>query len=199
MKAIILDGSRNGDEGLAAARQSLVAELQGLGWQVQTFLLRELEIHHCLGCFGCWVRTPGQCVIDDAAREIARGAIASQMLVYLTPVTFGGYSSELKKAVDRIICLISPFFTFVNGEIHHRKRYERYPRLVGLGLVEDGDEEGGQIFCRLVGRNAINFHSPAHAAAVMRRGQGEAEVRAVVRDLLQKVVPVPERVEGVRR
>jgi multimeric flavodoxin WrbA len=198
MKATILDGSRAGDDGLAGAKQALTAELQGLGWQVRTFPLRQLEIHHCLGCFGCWVRTPGQCVIDDAAREIAREAIAGQMLIYLTPVTFGGYSSELKKAVDRMICLISPFFTFVDGEIHHRKRYERYPRLVGMGLVEDGDEEGGQIFQRLVDRNAINFHAPAHAAAVVRRGQGEADVQAVVRDLLHKVVPVPERLEGGR-
>jgi len=198
MKAVLLDGSRSGDDGLDGARRALTAELQGLGWQVRSFPLREFEIHHCLGCFGCWVRTPGECLIDDAAREIAREAISSQMLIYLTPVTFGGYSSELKKAVDRIICLILPFFTFVDGEIHHKKRYERYPRLVGLGLVEDGDEEGAQIFQRLVGRNAINFHSPAHAAAVVRRGQGEADVQAAVRDLLQKVVPVPERAEEVR-
>ena len=192
MKAVILDGSRTGDEGLAGARRALTAELEGLGWQVRIFSLRELEIHHCLGCFGCWVRTPGECVVDDGAREIAREVIGGQMLVYLTPVTFGGYSSELKKAVDRIICLILPFFTSVEGEIHHKKRYARYPRLAGLGLVEDGDEEGGQIFQRLVGRNAINFHAPAHAAAVVRRGQEAAQVQAVVRDLLQKVVRIPE-------
>lgn len=187
MKAIILDGSRNGEEGLATARQALAAELEALGWQVRPFPLRGLEIHHCLGCFGCWVRTPGQCIIDDAAREIAREAIGAELLVYLTPVTFGGYSAELKKAVDRLICLVSPFFTTVEGEIHHQKRYERYPRMVGLGLVAEGDEESAEIFCRLVERNAINMHAPAHAAAVVRRGQGEEQVQATVQDLLQKV------------
>jgi len=193
MKAVILDGSRNGDDGLAEARQTLTAQLQALGWQVRPFALRELEIHHCLGCFGCWVKTPGECVIDDAAREIAREVIASQLLVYLTPVTFGGYSSELKKAVDRVICLISPFFTLIDSEVHHKKRYERYPVLVGLGLVEDGDEEeGGQI------RNALNLHAPAHAAGLVRRGQGEAEVRAVVRNLLQSVVRDLQPVAGVK-
>lgn len=187
MKAVILDGSRDGDEGLAQVGGALAAELEKLGWGVQSFRLREMEIHHCVGCFGCWVKTPGECVVRDAGQEIAREAIGGQLLVYLTPVTFGGYSSQLKKAVDRMICLISPFFSLVDGEIHHQKRYERYPALVGLGLVDDGDEEGGQIFCRLVGRNAINLHSPAHAAAVVRRGQEEPQVRAVVGDLLRRV------------
>jgi hypothetical protein len=176
-----------GDDGLDPARLALSAELQGLGWQVQTFPLRDLEIHHCLGCFGCWVQTPGQCVIDDAGRDVARQVIGSDLLAYLTPVTFGGYSSELKKAVDRLICLISPFFTFVDGEVHHKKRYERYPRLLGLGLLEEAGGQDAALFCRLVDRNAVNFHAPAHAAAVVRRGQNGHDLRAVVRDLLHQV------------
>ncbi len=188
MKAVILDGSRRGDDGLAAARQALAAELHDLGWQVRPFTLCELEIHHCLGCFGCWVQTPGECIIiNDVAQEIAREAITSQLLVYLSPVTFGGYSSELKKAVDRLICLVSPFFALVEGEVHHKKRYDRYPSLVGLGLVEDDDGESGQIFGQLISRNALNLHAPAHAAGVIRRRQEGEEVQAVVRDLLQAV------------
>lgn len=187
MKAVILDGSRKGDDGLTIARQALVAELHDRGWQVRPFVLHELEIGHCLGCFGCWVRTPGECLIDDVAREIAQEVITGQLLVYLTPVTFGGYSSELKKAVDRLICLVSPFFELIGGEIHHKKRYDRYPSLLGLGLVENGDGESGEIFARLIGRNALNFHVPAHAAGVLRRRQEAEEVQAAVRGLLQAV------------
>lgn len=76
-----------------------------MGWEVEPFILHDMEIHHW-GCFGCWVQTPGVCVIDDAGRDVARAVIQSDLAVFLIPVTFGGYSSELKKAVDRLICLL---------------------------------------------------------------------------------------------
>ena len=29
------------------------------------------SIHNCIGCFGCWVKTPGKCVIHDDMRAPA--------------------------------------------------------------------------------------------------------------------------------
>ena len=101
MKAVILDGTRDGREVESAAREMLLSEVESRASEVTTFPLREMDIRHCLGCFGCWIKTPGECVIDDDAREIARAVSQSDLVVYLTPVTFGGYSSELKKTLDR--------------------------------------------------------------------------------------------------
>ena len=73
--------------------------------------------------FGCWVKTPGQCVQDDPAREVARACARADLVVLFTPVTFGGYSSELKKAIDRSIPNLSPIFIRIRGETHHPCRY----------------------------------------------------------------------------
>ena len=27
-------------------------------------------IHPCIGCFGCWVKTPGKCVIHDGYKDV---------------------------------------------------------------------------------------------------------------------------------
>lgn len=184
VNAVILDGSRVGDETLSTAHRIVVDELNGMGWEVETFVLRELAISYCQGCFECWIRTPGVCVSTGVGRDIARAVIQSDLTLFLTPVTFGGYSSELKKAVDHLIGLVSPFFMRIGGETHHKPRYDRYPRLLGLGTLPAADEESVRIFTTLVERNAINMHSPAHAAGVILGQQPAAEIRAEVRTLL---------------
>ena len=186
MRAVILDGSAAGDEVLGLARESLSTALDASGWEVEAVTLRDLDIAWCAGCFGCWVKTPGLCVVQDDSEQVSRSFIGSHLAVYLTRVTFGGFSSILKKAVDRAIGLGSPLFQKVEGEVHHRKRYERYPSLVAVGALERPDTESEAIFARLLGRNALNAFSPGHAAGFVYDGQARGEVRAAVRDALAR-------------
>lgn len=187
MKAVVLNGSEKGDNALNTVYEIITDELKGIGWEVESFILHDTKIAHCLGCFGCWVKTPGICVIDDAGREVARKVIQSDLTVFLTPVTFGGYSSELKKALDRLIPLISPFFMKIEGEVHHKPRYERYPRLMGVGVLPHPDEESEGLFKTLIGRNAINFRGPAHAGGVVLSSQSSEEIRENIQTLLIEV------------
>jgi NADPH-dependent FMN reductase len=184
MQATILNGALPGDSFVDDAGALLQELLHSQGWAVTSWTLRDERVGYCLGCFECWTKTPGLCRIDDAGREIARSAIESDLAVYLTPITFGGYSSELKKAMDRIICLISPFFRRVDGEVHHRARYDRYPALAGIGVLPAPHAEQERIFQALVGRNAINLHAPAHGSVVLYRNQEPAAVGAALRDAL---------------
>jgi multimeric flavodoxin WrbA len=185
--ALILNGARAGGGTLDIAQQVLIEELESAGVSAKPRVLRETEIRHCVGCFGCWVKTPGECMIDDPARDIARDVVNSDLLAMLTPVTFGGYSYQLKKVLDRIICIVSPFFQIIDGEVHHKPRYDRYPGLLAVGALAGPDEESEDIFRTLVGRNAINFHSPSHAAGVIYDDLDREAIRARIRDLLGRM------------
>ena len=180
MKATILNGALPGDSFVDAVGAALQDTLHAEGWTVTPWTRRDQKIAYCLGCFECWTKTPGLCRIDDAGREIAASIIGSDLTVYLTPITFGGYSSELKKAVDRIICLISPFFTRIDGEVHHHARYARYPDLLGVGVLPAPHPDQEHIFHTLIGRNAINLHAPAHSSLVLYRSQEPAAAAAVL-------------------
>jgi multimeric flavodoxin WrbA len=164
---VILDGTGSGDQDLSPILSVFSEVLQATGAQVETFPLRETKLAHCLGCFDCWVKTPGMCVEADTGREIAKAVIRSDMTVFFTPVTFGGYSPELKKMVDRFIQLISPFFRMEHGEVHHPPRYAHRPRLMMVGVQRCPNPAEAHIFKTLAGRNAINFHPPSYAAEVV--------------------------------
>lgn len=183
MKALILNGSNKDDQTSETVQRVIIDELRGLKWEVKPLILREMEIAPCMGCFGCWVQTPGTCVIDDMGRGIARSFIQSDLAILLTPVTFGGYSSELKKGLDRSIGLIMPFFTKIEGEVHHKPRYKKYPSLMGIGVLSKKDEESERIFKTLVQRNAINFHAPASAAGIVLGGSSADDIQRAIGDL----------------
>lgn len=187
MKALILNGSNKDDQTSETAQQIIIEELHGMKWEVKTLILRDMKIAPCMGCFGCWVETPGRCVIDDMGRDIAMSFIQSDLTILLTPVTFGGYSSELKKGLDRSIGLIMPFFTKIGGEVHHKPRYKKYPSLMGIGVLSKKDEESERIFKTLVQRNAINFHAPAYAAGTILRESGEDDIRSSIGSLFVSI------------
>src|ERR1035438_298425 len=124
-KVVILDGAGSADGDLSPILDVLSHALQADGAQVEIFPLREMKLAHCLGCFGCWVKTPGICVEADGGGEIVKAIIRSDVTVLFAPVTFGGYSPELKKMVDRFVQLISPFFEMDHGEIGRASCRER--------------------------------------------------------------------------
>jgi len=187
VKALVLNGVGNNTQHLDRIGETIMRELRSLRWEAENLILRDIEIAPCMGCFGCWVQTPGICLIDDAAREVTRKIMGSDLVAYFTPITFGGYSSDLKKALDRSIGLISPYFTRINGEVHHEKRYNHAPKLLGVGIVHEPDEESERIFKTLIGRNAINMHNPAHAACVLYENQSVAEIQGVVQRALSEL------------
>jgi multimeric flavodoxin WrbA len=164
---VILDGTASDDKDMLPILDVLSHLLQAEDAQIVTFPLREMKLAHCIGCFGCWVKTPGICVDADDGREIVKAIVRSDVTVLFTPVTFGGYSAELKKMVDRFIPIASPFFQFDHGEVHHPPRYTKRPRLLVVGVQRNPNAAEARIFITLAGRNAINFHSPSYAAQVV--------------------------------
>ncbi len=173
--ALVLNGALPDDREVDAVARDVAAELARLGQPAQSVTLRDVQVAPCLGCFECWTGSPGVCRTHDAGRDLARVWIRSHLVALVTPVTFGGYSSELKKAVDRMICVELPFFTRVGGEVHHRPRYARRPALLVVGVLRAPAPAQERIFHELAQRNAVNLQPPAFACLVLVRSGGADE------------------------
>ena len=187
MKALILDGSSKADPTAESVYLALEAESLERGWEVEHVLLREQKIGSCAGDYVCWIRTPGVCNIDDDNRRIARAAANSDLLVFLTPVTFGGYSSTLKRAVDHLMQNSLPFFKLVEGEIHHPQRYEQPPNLLVIGWMDAPQPELEDIFHCLVRRNAIAKQVKVSVSGVVYLNQAADSLARAVKGWVSAV------------
>lgn len=188
MKATILNGARPGESQIDAVANTLVAHLTRQSFDVQAYTLRDHKIGYCIGCFGCWVKTPGECVIKDENRDIAADIIQSDLLIYVSPVVFGSYSSELKRMMDHLIPLVTPFFKRVDGEVHHQPRYNRYPSFMSIGLQRQTNPVQAALFKELSKRNGINFDRTPNAADVWPNDISSEEVNEQFQQLLNQIM-----------
>ena len=187
MHTIILHGGTRKDAGLETVHSRLCDMLLAAGWTVTTYRLEEMTIHPCTGCFNCWMRTPGECGIDDDGRTVTRAFAQSDARIYLTPISFGGYSGLLKTAVDRLVPNISPLFEKVNGEMHHRLRYPNVMTFLAVGWQQQANASSAEIFTRLIQRNAINLHAPNSASVVLTEAHSADEQHALLTGLLANI------------
>ena len=137
MKIIILNGNPvkdDFDEYLSNLNNSLIKKDN----DSEIITLRDIEIKQCMGCFGCWVKMPGECLFEDDTKDMRKKIINSDFVLYTSPLKMGFISSSLKKALDKHIPLVMPYFSVRNGEIHHMRRYDKYPK-VGV-LIKNDDE-----------------------------------------------------------
>ena len=140
-----------------------------------------------MGDFLCWFKSPGKCHVADDQLEISRKFIESDLVIFLTPITFGGYSSTLKKMVDHMIQNTLPFFATHGGEIHHLQRYERYPDVLTIGWQSEPDEQGASIFRHLAWRNSINFYAKVHGCGILSGNQEDRVMEAQLHRLLDQM------------
>jgi multimeric flavodoxin WrbA len=120
-------------------------------------------------------------VKNDDANKIVEKVIQNELLVFLTPLTFGGYSSELKAIIERMLGLLQPGVMIVDGESHHLKRYERYPSIFALAVTDNLDKEGEILFKKLLERHSRNFYPPVYKAEVFQTNESKENIRGRVK------------------
>ena len=136
----------------------------------EDILVNANEIHrYCIGCFGCWLKTPGTCIIKDGFENMGQRLSEVNEFILISKATFGSYSSAVKNVLDRSISYVLPFFEIRNGEMHHGERYHNDLTISAL-FYGDMSEEEKRTAENLVKANAVNLNAAlgkVHFAAQM--------------------------------
>ena len=122
-------------------------------------LVNASDIHrYCIGCFGCWLKTPGKCIIKDGFGDMGKLLSQVEEFILISKATFGSYSSAVKNVLDRSISYVLPFFEIRNGEMHHGERYQNVLTISALfyGPMTENEMQTAE---NLVKANAVNLNA----------------------------------------
>jgi multimeric flavodoxin WrbA len=119
MKATIITDKEYSSETFQKLQVSIVTFLKTKGFETEFINIGRDDLTYCMGCFGCWIQKPGECVMNDLMTKINQEYMNSATVIYLCPVIFGQFSANIKNAIDRSLPNMLPFFRNKTGWFNH--------------------------------------------------------------------------------
>ena len=194
MEVLAINGSPHGGKGNTAL--ILDPFLEGLGDAgacVELVCTRDLDINPCLGCFGCWIKTPGQCIQKDDMAGLLPRLRQAEVWVFASPLYFDGPSAPLKNVMDRMTAFLRLPAEVRSGRSRHLVEDEvkggKVVLVSNCGLWEMGNFEPlvAQVkgFCRHVDREFVGALLRPHGQTlrdILRRGEPVGDVLEAARE-----------------
>jgi len=123
MKVLVINGSPRGEESNTMVLTR--AFLAGAGWpDAEVIDLTKVKVRGCLGCFACWAKTPGACVMADDMGAILPKLVAADVVIWSFPLYYYNVPGDLKNFIDRQLPLVLPEMTAGSESGDHPSRYD---------------------------------------------------------------------------
>lgn len=127
MNIFVLNGSPKGES--SNTFKVTTAFLEGLNsneeHNIEIINISKAKIDHCHGCFACWTKTPGKCVIKDDMNGFIEKYIKADLIVWSFPLYYFGMPSKIKAFLDRLLPTNLPYMDLnADGTSGHAPRYD---------------------------------------------------------------------------
>lgn len=126
MKILVLNGSPKGENSNTLKLTSYF--LEGISEAAETELeiidINKLNLRECKGCFCCWNKTPGKCVINDDMESIIQKQLEADVIIWSFPLYYFSLPSRLKMVIDRQLPMNLPFMESGANSGGHKLRYD---------------------------------------------------------------------------
>jgi len=121
MKITAFNGSPRAEKGNTHIMvEEFLNGARDAGAETEYILLAKYKISHCLGCFTCWIKTPGKCVHNDDMKDLLPKFHNTDIAVIATPLYVDNVTGIMKDFMDRLVpTLDARFDKDENGECRH--------------------------------------------------------------------------------
>ncbi len=155
MKILVLNGSPKEKSDTFRMTEAFLKGMNRNGeHEVNVIRVIDKDIAPCQGCFGCWERMDGHCVIEDDQNAILDIYREADVIIWSFPLYCYGMPSHLKAFLDRTIPLVKmKMVQTEDGTVRHvaLADFSKIHTLVicGCGFPDwDGNFDGLKIMCR---------------------------------------------------
>ncbi len=175
MSIALLDGTKKND----SFSKMLVESLGVLDETLEHLKLEDMSIEPCRNCGGCSYKTPGSCIVKDHTPLMMRCIVNAERFCVLTYISFGGYSSVTKKAMDKLVLMGLPNFVVYKGRLQHPNRYPKEnlesisPNII-IAIIDNNTEVEKQNFEKLVKANELIMRIPLQLVFVEKNEAQES-------------------------
>jgi multimeric flavodoxin WrbA len=181
-RVLALNGSPRGGAGATSKLLGpLLAGMRDAGAETELIRVRDLKLEPCIGCYSCWVQTPGRCIHLDGMESALEAWSRADLVVIGTPVYHGSMTGMMKTFLDRLLPRYEPWLVpspHVEGASGHPARGSEPSRMV---LVSACGFPGLHNFDALVYtfRHIARMHGMTMVAEVLRPFAEPLRLRAL--------------------
>jgi len=137
------------DAAVSGMGQGMYEKIAKTRDDVRYFCMEGMKIEPCYSCRGCEEKTYGRCIVRDDADLILPCLARSKTIIVFTPIVYGAYSFQIKRAFDKIALIGDRHYYYRHGEVVKGK-----PSLgikyYAVGLHDGKDMEEVQVFRQFV-------------------------------------------------
>ena len=121
-KVLVINGSPRKKNGFTYFYlQFLMNGIEGTGTEVEVIDIydNKCSIEPCRGCFVCWTKTNGKCIIQDTASELLEKVKNHYLIIYAFPLYVESVPAKLKAFLDRQFVTVMPSFAPFHNTTRH--------------------------------------------------------------------------------